>query len=98
VAEINAPTFIPSEYEIVPLANDILDKELSVLEIARLVCSLLGSELRTAEFPLPQDDPARRCPDLARAREMITWRPETPLREGLARTIAWYRENQYVFV
>jgi dTDP-glucose 4,6-dehydratase len=74
------------------------DEELSVLEVARLVCSLVGSELRTAEFPLPQDEPVRRRPDLTRAREMIAWRPETPLREGLARTIGWYRENQYVFV
>jgi nucleoside-diphosphate-sugar epimerase len=74
------------------------DEELSVLEIARLVCRLVGGELRTAEFPLPQDDAVRRRPDLTRARQMIAWRPATPLREGLARTIAWYRENNYVAV
>jgi nucleoside-diphosphate-sugar epimerase len=68
------------------------DDERSVIEVARLVSSLLGSELRTAEFPLPQCDPVRRRPDLARARELIAWNPVTPLREGLERTIAWYRE------
>lgn len=72
------------------------DEERSVFKIAALACALVGTELRTAEFPLPQDDPVRRRPDLTRARQMIDWRPLTPLHEGLARTIAWYRENHYV--
>lgn len=69
------------------------DEEHTVLEIAELVSSAAGVPLRTVELPLPADDPTRRCPDLRRARALIGWRPETSLREGLTRTIAWYREN-----
>jgi nucleoside-diphosphate-sugar epimerase len=43
---------------------------------------------------LPADDPARRRPDLTRAREVLGWEPEIDLREGLARTHAWYLEER----
>jgi nucleoside-diphosphate-sugar epimerase len=69
------------------------DDELTVLEIARTVSSLAGSELQTVELPLPIDDPSRRRPDLSRARRLIDWKPRTSLREGVMRTIAWYRKN-----
>jgi nucleoside-diphosphate-sugar epimerase len=74
------------------------DEERSVLDIARLVSALVGSDLHTAEFPLPQDEPVQRRPDLSRARMMIDWQPATPLRQGLAQTIAWYREKRCVAV
>jgi dTDP-glucose 4,6-dehydratase len=67
------------------------DEEYTVLEIAELVSSVAGVALRTVELPLPTDDPSRRCPDLRRARALIGWQPATSLREGLARTIAWYK-------
>ncbi len=70
------------------------DDEMTVLEIATLICSLLDTPLQTVELPLPPDDPSRRCPELTRARQMIDWKPLTSLREGLSRTIAWYRENE----
>ena len=40
--------------------------------------------------PLPSDDPTRRSPDIARARERIGWEPVTPLRPGLEKTIAYF--------
>jgi len=41
--------------------------------------------------PLPADDPTRRRPDITRARERLGWQPEVPLREGLLRTVEWFR-------
>jgi UDP-glucuronate decarboxylase len=43
------------------------------------------------EKPLPVDDPERRRPDISLARERLGWEPHVTLREGLARTIAWFR-------
>ena len=42
--------------------------------------------------PLPEDDPKQRQPDLAFAKQTIGWTPKVPLREGLARTIAYFDE------
>jgi UDP-glucuronate decarboxylase len=41
--------------------------------------------------PLPQDDPRQRRPDLTKAKAQLNWEPSTPLREGLAPTIAYFR-------
>lgn len=43
--------------------------------------------------PLPQSDPTRRCPDIARAKEALGWEPKVSLSEGLTRTINWAREE-----
>ena len=39
----------------------------------------------------PEDDPARRQPDIALARERLRWEPRTRLRDGLVRTIEWFQ-------
>ncbi len=41
--------------------------------------------------PLPTDDPIRRQPDITLARQHLGWEPRVKLREGLAKTIAWFR-------
>ena len=41
--------------------------------------------------PLPADDPVRRQPDITLARQRLVWEPRVKLREGLAKTIAWFR-------
>jgi len=43
---------------------------------------------------LPEDDPRSRRPDITRARSVLGWEPRTELEDGLARTIAWFREAQ----
>jgi len=48
-----------------------------------------GSHL--CERLLAEDDPVRRCPDITRARTLLGREPKTPLREGLEKTIAWFR-------
>lgn len=64
--------------------------ELTVRQIAELVRELVGSPSKIELHPLPQDDPTRRKPDIARARDRLGWSPQVSVREGIARTIAWH--------
>lgn len=63
-------------------------EEVTVLDLARLVCRLAGSAAPIEHAPLPLNDPARRCPDIARARRVLDFEPRIGLEEGLRRTIA----------
>jgi dTDP-glucose 4,6-dehydratase len=67
--------------------------ELSVAELATMVLELseLPGSIRYIECPV--DDPRRRRPDTTLAQEILGWRPRVPLRDGLARTIAWFRSQ-----
>ncbi len=67
--------------------------EHTVLELAKLVLEVTGSSSAIAFAALPDDDPTRRRPDISRARSVLGWSPEVELRDGLARTYAWYRER-----
>jgi UDP-glucuronate decarboxylase len=42
---------------------------------------------------LPSDDPLQRKPDIGLAKETLGWEPQIALREGLSRTIAWFKET-----
>lgn len=68
--------------------------EFSVLELAKLVAELTGSDSEIVFEPLPVDDPTRRRPDISRARELLGWEPRVPLREGLRSTLEWYRKER----
>lgn len=65
--------------------------ECSMRELAERVLAITGSRSRLVHRPLPQDDPRRRRPDIARAAQWLGWRPEIGLDEGLARTVAEFR-------
>jgi len=65
--------------------------EMSVLELAKLVQEISGSEVGIAMKPLPTDDPKVRRPDISRAREILGWEPRVDLREGLEKTINYFR-------
>jgi UDP-glucuronate decarboxylase len=65
--------------------------ETSVLDLARLVIELTGSRSELCFEPLPPDDPLQRCPDISLARERLGWEPTVTLRDGLERTIAYFR-------
>lgn len=67
-------------------------EEYTVLQLARLVLELVGSAAPVVFEPLPGDDPRRRRPDISLARRLLDWAPTVPLREGLERTVAYYRE------
>jgi UDP-glucuronate decarboxylase len=64
--------------------------EFTVGELARQVLELTGSRSPLRYLPLPQDDPARRRPDIGLARKTLDWEPKTPLAEGLPRTIEYF--------
>ena len=68
-------------------------EEMSVLELAQWVRCAVNSRCDIVFKPLPQDDPRVRRPDITRAREVLEWEPRTPFREGMCRTIAWFRER-----
>jgi UDP-glucuronate decarboxylase len=65
--------------------------EYSMLALAELVLELTGSPSRVIHGPLPDDDPARRQPDITLAEKRLGWKPTVALREGLVKTIDWFR-------
>ena len=64
--------------------------EIPVRELAERIVRLTGSRSQIVHRPLPQDDPLQRCPDIARAQQMLCWEPRVELDEGLGRTIAYF--------
>lgn len=67
--------------------------EHTVREVAGMVLELSGSKSGAVHLPLPVDDPKQRCPDISRAREVLGWEPKVAAREGLERTLRWYRSR-----
>ena len=65
--------------------------EFTIRELAELTLQLCGSSSTIVHRPLPVDDPERRRPDIALARDRLGWAPTIALREGLERTIEWFR-------
>lgn len=66
--------------------------EFTMLELAQSVISLAGSKSLLKFMPLPSDDPKQRQPDISVARKVLGWSPTTDIEEGLAKTIAYFRE------
>ena len=58
-----------------------------------LRCPLTGSNAEIAHMPAATDDPRQRQPNIELVGQLVGWRPTTKLREGLARTIAYFREE-----
>ena len=65
--------------------------EYTVQQLADIVLELTGSSSTIARQPLPADDPKLRRPDITRARTMLGWEPKVPVRDGVARTIEYFR-------
>ena len=65
--------------------------EFTVRQLAEMVIELTRTNSRIITEPLPQDDPKVRKPDITRARTMLGWEPKIALRDGLARTIEYFR-------
>lgn len=73
--------------EVVNLGNPI---ERTIQEFAEIVVAISGSNSRIVYEPLPQDDPARRRPDIARAQRLLGWTPKVALEDGLRRTLEYF--------
>ena len=65
--------------------------EFTVRELAETIIRITGSKSKIVYKPLPQDDPARRRPDITLARELLDWAPEISLEDGLRLTIDYFR-------
>jgi len=66
--------------------------EFNMIELADLVLELTGSKSEIAYKPLPKDDPKVRCPDITLAKKLLKWEPKVKLKEGLKKTIAYFKE------
>lgn len=67
--------------------------EMTIRELADTILELTGSTSKLVKRPLPADDPVRRRPDIGKAKALLDWEPRVPLREGLARTVEYFRET-----
>jgi dTDP-glucose 4,6-dehydratase len=65
--------------------------EFTVRQLAELVIELTGATSTIISQPLPEDDPKVRRPDITKARARLGWEPSVDLREGVTRTIAFFR-------
>lgn len=68
--------------------------EITIRELVHLVAGACGFAGEIRWDPRKPDGQPRRCVDASRARELLGWRAETELAEGLRRTVAWYREHR----
>ena len=64
--------------------------EFTILQLAKNVIELTDSQSKVIHMPLPFDDPKQRKPDIGKARKLLDWKPTTPLREGLLKTIDYF--------
>jgi UDP-glucuronate decarboxylase len=69
--------------------------EYSIKDLAMMVREISGSSSEIVFRPLPQDDPVRRKPDVTLAKEKLGWEPKVSVREGLIRTIDYFRETLF---
>jgi UDP-glucuronate decarboxylase len=66
--------------------------EFTIHELAETIIVLTGSASKIVHRPLPEDDPKQRCPDITLAQGLLDWQPRVALREGLAKTIAYFEQ------
>jgi len=71
-------------------------EEMTVLQFAQLIKELTGSPSPIEFRPLPVDDPKVRQPDITKAKVYLGWQPRVSLREGLLRTIEYFRAHREV--
>ncbi|WP_417394169.1 UDP-glucuronic acid decarboxylase family protein [Gimesia chilikensis] len=66
--------------------------ENTMLELAEAVLEHVDSSSKLIHEPLPQDDPKQRCPDITKAKSILKWEPQVSLKEGLGKTVEYYRQ------
>jgi nucleoside-diphosphate-sugar epimerase len=66
-------------------------QELTILEFAERIRRITGTTAQLEFKPLPQDDPKRRQPNIAKAKKLLDWEPEVSLEDGLRETIAYFQ-------
>ena len=66
--------------------------EFRMVELANTIKELTGSKSGIMNYPLPEDDPKQRCPDISLARNSLNWEPTVGLVEGLEKTIEYFKQ------
>lgn len=67
--------------------------EMTVDRLADKIIMMTSSHSRKINFPLPSDDPQRRCPDINKAYKVLGWKPVIGIEEGLKNTIEYYKQS-----
>jgi len=67
--------------------------EFTIKQLAEEVMRICGSDPGFKYLSLPQDDPRQRKPDITRAQTLLGWNPTIPLREGLEKTVAYFKAH-----
>ena len=67
--------------------------EMTILEFAERIRRLTGATSEIVFQAMPEDDPKQRCPDIAKARNLLGWEPAVPLEEGLRSTADYFRRR-----
>jgi len=68
-------------------------EEISILDFAKEIVYLTGSQSRIVFYPLPQNDPRVRQPDITKAKKILGWEPKVSRQVGLRRTLEYFREK-----
>ncbi len=79
--------------EVVDPVNIGNPTEMTIRQLAEAIIKLTGSSSRIVSRPLPVDDPKVRQPDITRARTLLGWEPQVSLDQGLAVTLAYFRQR-----
>jgi GDP-L-fucose synthase len=69
-------------------------REISIKDLAGMIAERAGFRGRLVWDPTKPDGQPRRCLDTSRAERLLGWKAETPFEDGLARTIAWYKDQR----
>jgi dTDP-glucose 4,6-dehydratase len=65
--------------------------EFTMIECAEEVLAVTGSKSKLVYKPLPKDDPKQRKPDITKAKALLGWEPKVPLREGLTKSLEYFK-------
>ncbi|MBQ9454262.1 MAG: SDR family oxidoreductase [Thermoguttaceae bacterium] len=65
--------------------------EFTIKQLAELVLEMIDTKSKIVYRPLPMDDPTQRKPDITLAKKYLNWEPTIQLREGLQKTIDWFK-------
>jgi dTDP-glucose 4,6-dehydratase len=67
--------------------------EYTIMELAEMIVNISGSKSRIVFKALPVDDPKVRRPDITRAKRFIKWQPKVGVKQGLKRTVEWFKRQ-----
>jgi dTDP-glucose 4,6-dehydratase len=66
-------------------------EEITILDFAKEIIKLTGTDQKIVFKPLPQDDPLQREPDISKAREILGWEPKVSREEGMGKTFEYFK-------